>query len=145
VLDLKVKIASVAREMPLSIQQYQIVGLGSPQISRHLEAIGRINPNAVTPEDASARVAGGLMGIDEENFLVIENRAGTKWWWLVHTKLRKPKRIVEAWADSPPGRRGSREMEKPQGPVGASFRVPSRVENHLAIGLLDCEFSSSTR
>jgi hypothetical protein len=23
--------------------------------------------------------------------------------------------------------------------------VPSRVENHLAIGLLDCEFSSSTR
>ena len=86
-LDLKVEIASVAREMPLSIQQYQIVGLGSPQSSRHLEAIGRINPNAVTPEDASARVAGRLMGIDEENFLVIESRAGTKWWWLVHTNF----------------------------------------------------------
>ncbi len=107
-----VEIASVAREMPSSIQQYQIVGLGSRQGSRRLEAIGRIDANAVTPEDASARVAGGLVGIDEENFLVIESRAGTKWWWLVHTKLRKPKRSVEAWADCPPGRRGSQEKWK---------------------------------
>jgi hypothetical protein len=122
VLDLKVEIASVAREMPLSIQQYQIVGLGSPQISRHLEAIGRINPNALTPEDASVRVAGGPMGVDEENLLVIENRAGTKWWWLVHTKLRKPKRIVEAWADSPPGRRGSQgKWKSPKGQSGLPF------------------------
>jgi hypothetical protein len=28
------------------------------------------------------------VGIDEENFLVIENRA-TKWWWLVHPTLPK--------------------------------------------------------
>jgi hypothetical protein len=27
------------------------------------------------------------VGIDEENFLVIESRAGTKWWWLVHTNF----------------------------------------------------------
>jgi hypothetical protein len=93
VLDLKVEIASFAREISTSIQQYQIVALGSPQSSRHLEAIGRINANAVTPEDASARVAGRLVRIDEEKLLVIENRAATKWWWLVHPILPKPKRI----------------------------------------------------
>jgi hypothetical protein len=90
VADLNVEIASVAREMSLSIQQYPMVGFGSRQGSRRLQAIGRIDANAVTTEDGSARVAGGLLGIDDENFLVIESRAGTKWWWLVHTKLRKP-------------------------------------------------------
>src|ERR1017187_10688151 len=54
VLDLKVEIANFAREISTSIQQYQIVELGSPQSSRYLEAIGRINANAVTPEDISA-------------------------------------------------------------------------------------------
>jgi hypothetical protein len=38
-------------------------GLVRRQGSRRLEAIGRIDANAVTPEDASARVAGGLLGI----------------------------------------------------------------------------------
>jgi hypothetical protein len=93
VLDLKVEIASLAWEMPSGIQQYQIVEPGLPKGSRHLEAMGRINPNAVTPEDASARVAGGLVGIDEENLLVIENRAATKWWWLVHPIRPKPERV----------------------------------------------------
>jgi len=92
-LDLEVEIESLSREMSTSIKQYQIVGAGSPQRSRHLEAIGRINANAVTPEDTSARVAGRLVGIDEENSLVIENRAATKWWWLVHPVLPKPKRV----------------------------------------------------
>jgi hypothetical protein len=93
VLDLKVEIASFAREMSTSIQQYQMVELGSPQSSRHLETVGRINANAVTPEDTSARVAGRLVGIDEEKLLIIENRATTKWWWLVHPKLPKRKGI----------------------------------------------------
>jgi hypothetical protein len=93
VFDLKVEIASFAREMSTSIQQYQIVALGSPQSSRYLEIIGRINANAVTPEDASARVAGRLVGIDEEKLLVIENRAATKWWWLVHPIVPKPERV----------------------------------------------------
>jgi hypothetical protein len=54
---------------------------------------GRINANAMTPEDISARVAGRLVAIDEEKPLVIENRAATKWWWLVHPKLPKRKGI----------------------------------------------------
>jgi hypothetical protein len=106
--------------MSTSIQQYQIVELGSPQSSRHLEAIGRINANAVTPEDSSARVAGRLVGIDEENFLVIENRAGTKWWWLVYTKLRKPKRICGKLGRIllPGGREVNRNMKSPDGRSG---------------------------
>ncbi len=91
--DLKVEIASFTRKIPTSIQQYQIVEIGSPQSSRHLEAIGRINANAMTPEDTSARVTGRLVGIDEEKLLVIENRAATKWWWLVHPKLPRRKGI----------------------------------------------------
>jgi hypothetical protein len=78
VLDLKVEIASFAREMSTSIQQYQIVEFGSPQSSRHLEAVARINANAVTPEDTSTRVAGRLVGIDEEKLLIIAKRAATK-------------------------------------------------------------------
>jgi hypothetical protein len=45
---------------------------------------GRINTNAVTPEDAGAHVAGRLVGIDEEKLIVIEDGAATKRWWLVH-------------------------------------------------------------
>lgn len=90
-LDLKVEIASFTRKISTRIQQYQIVELGLPQSSRHLEAIGRINANAVTPEDTSARFTGRLVGIDEEKLLVIENRAATKRWWLVHPKLPKRK------------------------------------------------------
>jgi hypothetical protein len=33
------------------------------------------------------------VGVDEENFLVIEDRAGTKRRWLVHTKLPKPEHV----------------------------------------------------
>ena len=92
-LDLKVEIASFTRKISTSIQQYQIVELGSPQSLRYLEAIGRINANTVTPEDSSPRVAGRLVAIDEEKLLVIENRAATKWWWLVHPKLPRRKGI----------------------------------------------------
>lgn len=111
-LDLKVEIASFARKISTSIQQYQIVKLGSPQSSCHLEAIGRLNANAVTPQDISARVAGGLVGIDEEKLLVIENGAATKWWWLVHPKLPKREGICGLAGFSSREGGKSREMEK---------------------------------
>ena len=90
---ISVEIASFTGKISTSIQQYPIVELGLPQSSRHPEAIGRINANAVTPEDISARFTGRLVGIDKEKLLVIENRAATKWWWLVHPKLPKRKGI----------------------------------------------------
>ncbi len=63
------------------------------------------------------------MEVDEENFLVIENRATPKWWWLVHPALPEPWRgLWKAWADSPPGWGGSQEKWKsPDGQSGLSL------------------------
>lgn len=92
-LELKVEIASLSREMPTGIQQYQVVGTGSPQRPRRLEAVGRIDFDAPTPQDPGANVASAVVGVDEEKLPAIENRAATKWWWLVHTALPKPERV----------------------------------------------------
>src|SRR5271157_4543563 len=88
VLDLDIEVENLSREMSTSSKQYQVVELGSPQRSRRLEAVSRIDLDAATSQDARAHVASALLGIDEENFLVIENRA-TKWWWLAHPTLPK--------------------------------------------------------
>jgi len=88
VLDLDIEFESLSREMSTSSKQYQVVELGPPQRSRRLEAVSRIDLYAATSQDARAHVASALVGIDEENFLVIEDRA-TKWWWLVHPTLPK--------------------------------------------------------
>jgi hypothetical protein len=61
------------------------------------------------------------MRIDEENLLVIENRAAPKWWWLVHTAPTKLTRLsaranLAAFSSGKSGK--SREMEKPRWPVG---------------------------
>src|SRR5271167_2855612 len=77
-LDLDIEVESLSREMLTSSKQYQVVALGSPQRSRRLEAVSRIDLDAATSQDTRSRVASALVGIDEENFLVIENRA-TKW------------------------------------------------------------------
>jgi hypothetical protein len=71
-LDLEVEVESL-RDRSMSIQQYQIVELGSPQKSCSLKAVSRIDLNAATSQDASAHVTGRLVGVDEENFLAIEN------------------------------------------------------------------------
>jgi hypothetical protein len=113
VLDLKVEIASLSREMSTSIQQYQVVDTGSPQRPRRLEAVGRIDFDAATSQDHGANVASALVGVDEEKLLAIENRAVTKWWWLVHTALPKKGASVgnlggfSSWEGGK-----SREMEK---------------------------------
>jgi len=114
VLDLKVEIASFAREVSTSIQQYQVVALGSPQRSRRLKAVSRIDFKAATPQDAGANVTSAPVGVDEEDSLVIENRATPKWWWLVHPALPRLARVGEGniWRDCPPGRRASQEKSK---------------------------------
>jgi hypothetical protein len=70
VLDLEVEIESLPRDISTSIQLYQIVELGLPQRSRRLEAVSRIGLNAATAQE---HVASALVGVDEENFLAIEN------------------------------------------------------------------------
>ena len=71
--DLKIEIEGVSSKMSASVQQYQIVEPGSPQGSRRLEVVGRIDLDAATAQDAGARVAGTLAGVDEEDFLAIED------------------------------------------------------------------------
>jgi hypothetical protein len=72
--------------MSASIQQYQVVGMGSPERSRSAKILGSLHLDAVTAQNIGANVASALVAVDEENFLVIENCAAAKWWWLVHTK-----------------------------------------------------------
>src|SRR5260370_17539097 len=79
VLDLDIEFESLSREMSPSSKQYQVVELGSPQRSRRLEAVSRIDLNAATSQHARAHIASALVGIDEENFLAIENRATRSW------------------------------------------------------------------
>ena len=129
-LDLAVEIESLSREMSTRIKQYQVVVMGSPQRSRRLEIVSRIDFNAATSQDAGSDVTSTLLGIDDKNLLVIENRA-TKWWWLVHPALPRQARVGEGniWLDSPPGREGSQEKwekrKRPEGPVG-DFSAPFR-------------------
>jgi hypothetical protein len=109
--DLDIEVESPFREMSTSRKQYQVVELGSPQRSRPLEAVSRVDFYAVTPQDARPHVASAPVGIDEENSLVIETRA-TKWWWLVHPTLPKLARFpsegslagFSSWRDGSQGK-----------------------------------------
>jgi hypothetical protein len=124
VLDLAAEIESLPRNMSTSIQQNQVVGMGSPQSPRSAKILGSLHLDAVTAQDAGADVTSALVGVDEENSLVIENRAGTKRRWLIHTKLPKPERVWEAWADSPPGWGASQEnIEEPAVSAAAERRL----------------------
>jgi hypothetical protein len=87
VLDLEVEIEGLPRDMSTSIKQYQVVGMWPPQKPCAAKILHAMNLDAVTAQDASAHVATALMRIDEENLLVIENRAAPK--WLVHTAPTK--------------------------------------------------------
>jgi hypothetical protein len=71
--QLETEIESISSKMSASIQQYQVVCMRPPQRSRCLEVVGRLDCNAATSQDASAQVTSALVGVDEENFLVIEN------------------------------------------------------------------------
>jgi hypothetical protein len=128
VLDIEVEIESLPRDMSTSIQQYQIVALGSPQSSRSTKILGSLHLDAVTAQDAGTNVTSALVGIDEENFLIIENRAGTKRRWLVHTKLRKPERVCGKLGgfSSREGGKSSGELEPSRGePRKGSLRMRS--------------------
>ncbi len=113
--DLEVEVESLSRDMSTSIQQYQIVELGSPQRSRFAKILGNLHHDALIAQDAGTNVTSALVGVDEEKFLVIENCTAAKWWWLVHPALPRLARVGEGntWLDSPPGRRASQEkLEK---------------------------------
>jgi hypothetical protein len=62
-----------------------------------MEAFRSIQFDVVFAQDASARIARGLVRIDEENFLADESRSATQG-WLVHTTLpRLESPLGERW------------------------------------------------
>jgi hypothetical protein len=52
------------------VEQYQVVHIGLPEKSRCLETVGRLYLDAMTLQNSDSHVAGRLVTIDEENFLV---------------------------------------------------------------------------
>ena len=53
------------------------------------EFLGFMHFDSVSSQDGSARLAGSLAVVDEENFFVRKNRAVTMWWSAIHTTLPK--------------------------------------------------------
>jgi hypothetical protein len=64
------------------IQSYT---LGWPEKSCSREILGRVYLDAITLQNSDPHVAGRLVTVDEQNFLVSNNWLATKWWWAIHT------------------------------------------------------------
>src|SRR5713226_5840907 len=87
-LDLLVEFSRLFRGIPTNVEHDQIVEIGLPQKACCGESLGFLYLNSVTPEDRSARLAGCLAAVDEQNFFVGKSRAATKW-WAIHRTLPK--------------------------------------------------------
>jgi hypothetical protein len=81
--DLVIKSERLIGKVSSHVEQYPVIEPRSPQTARCLEAVCNIQLDVVISQDARAHVARGLVRIDEENFLAVENRSATKW-WVVH-------------------------------------------------------------
>jgi hypothetical protein len=88
--DLFIKREGLTGKVSAHVQQHPVIEPWSPQTSRRPEAFCSIQFDVVIAQDASARVARGLVRIDEENFLADESLSATQR-WLVHTT---PPRLV---------------------------------------------------
>jgi hypothetical protein len=61
-----------------NVEHYELVNIRVPEKPRPGEVRGGMDFDSMTPQDASALLAGSLAPIDEENFLTRKNRAATK-------------------------------------------------------------------
>jgi hypothetical protein len=85
------------------VKQYPVIH-GLPEKSRPADILGHVYLDAMTLQSPNPHVAGRLVTIDEENFLVSKNWLATKWRRAIHTSPPKGKRN---WADCPPAGCGS--------------------------------------
>ena len=90
-LNLLVEFERLSRGVSPNVEHDEVIEIGLPRKSRCGELVGGMHFDSMTPQDRSTRVAGSLAAIDEENSLVIENRAAKRW-WLVHPALPKLER-----------------------------------------------------
>jgi len=63
------------------VEQYEVVETRLPQKTRRMEAVGSMDLDSATPQDASSNVAGRLVTVNEKNFL------GSKIRWPKHGGL----------------------------------------------------------
>ncbi len=90
-LDLAVEFERLPGGVSPNVEHYEVIDLGLAKKSRCGDLFGRVHFDTMTPQDTRAHPTGSLAAIDEENFLVIEDRAA-KGWWLVHLALPKLER-----------------------------------------------------
>ena len=95
--DLFIKREGLAGKVSAHVQQYPVIEPGLPQTSRRMEAFRSIQFDVVIAQDASARVARGLVRIDEGNFLVDESRSDTQGWLVRTTPPRLQSPLGERW------------------------------------------------
>jgi hypothetical protein len=74
----------VSGRVSANVEYDEPVNIRAPEKPRPGEVLGGMDFDSMTPQDASAHLAGSLAAIDKENFLARKNRAATKP-WLVHT------------------------------------------------------------
>jgi hypothetical protein len=72
------------RRVSANVEHYELVNIRVPQKPRPGEVRGGMDFDSMTPQDASAHLAGSLAAINKENFLAGENPSATTR-WLVHT------------------------------------------------------------
>src|ERR1700704_2808715 len=92
-LDLLVEFEGLPRRVSPNVEHYEVIYLGLPKRSRCGDPFGSMHCDSMTPQDRSAYLARGLAAIDEENFLVIENRAAKG--WAIHRTLPKRARPLQ--------------------------------------------------
>src|SRR5947208_3001739 len=100
--------------MSAHVEQDEAVQIGLPQKSRRLEAVGRMDLDAATPQDASSHVAGRLVTVNEENSLPSKIRTATRR-WTKHGKLPELERAFrgkQTCADCDPGEADSQERNR---------------------------------
>src|ERR1700746_626817 len=77
-----------------------------PEKSRPAEIPCRMYLDAMPLQNPDPHVAGRLVAVDEENFLVRKNWLATKWRRAIHTP---PPKGMRNWADCPPEGRGGQQ------------------------------------
>ena len=68
--NLLVEFECFSRQVSAQVEQYQVVHIGMPEKSRHGQIFGYVHLDAVPLQNPNPHIAGRLVTIDEENFLV---------------------------------------------------------------------------
>src|SRR6266849_4939943 len=75
-----------------NVEHHEVVDIGLPQKSCGGNLFSFMHLDSVSSQNGSARLAGCLAAVDEENFVVGEKPAATKWRWAIHTTPPKQAR-----------------------------------------------------